>query len=78
MCVCVCVCVCVYVCLCVCVCVSNIFFSPEPKAHNVSLYLFIITDRPKAVLSLRFYLFNVRYRQFLNVLILTLLCVQFI
>ena len=35
----------------------------------------IITDRPKAVHSLRFHMFYVRCFQFLNVLILTLLCV---
>ena len=35
----------------------------------------IITDRPKAVHSLRFHLFYVRCCQFLNVIILTLLCV---
>ena len=35
----------------------------------------IITDRPNAVLSLRFHLLYVRCCQFLNVLILTLLCV---
>ena len=38
----------------------------------------IITDRPKTVISLRFYLFYVQFLPALNVLILTLLCVQFI
>ena len=37
-----------------------------------------ITGHPKAVLSLRFHLFKLGAVQFLNVLILTLLCVQLI
>ena len=37
----------------------------------------IITDRPKAIFSLRFHLFYVRCCSFLNVLILTLLCVLY-
>ena len=42
--------------------------TPPPPLIN-------ITDRPKAVLSLRFHLFMFGAVQFLNVLILTLLCV---
>ena len=47
----------------------SIYFKPPPV---------IITGRPKAILSLRFHLLYVGVVQFLNVLILTLLCVQFI
>ena len=48
--------------------------------HNEldSLDLKLITDRPKAVLSLRFHLFYFGAVQVLNVIILTLLCVHFI
>lgn len=48
---------------------------PSPPAPKPQV---IITDHPKAVHSLRFHLFYDGAVQFLNVLILALLCLQFI
>ena len=47
---------------------QNRFNSPPPPV--------IVTGRPKAVLSLRFHFFIIGVVQFLNVLILTILCVR--